>query len=54
MTFSQLVKQIKEERNLDHEVPGFDPKNGNETARFLFLLEAPGPKAVQTGYVIAR
>lgn len=51
MVFSELVKQIKDKQGLDHEVPGFDPKNGNEAARFLFLLEAPGPRAIQTGYV---
>lgn len=51
MSFSELVQQIREEQKLGREVPGFDPKNGNEQARFLFLLEAPGPKAVQSGYV---
>lgn len=51
MTFSALITQIKKEQGLDHEVPGFDPQNGNELARYLFLLEAPGPRAVQTGYV---
>lgn len=51
MAFPELIKQIKEEQGLDHEVPGFDPKNGNEAARYLFLLEAPGPRALQTGYV---
>lgn len=51
MAFPELIKQIKEEQGLDHEVPEFDPKNGNEAARYLFLLEAPGPRALQTGYV---
>lgn len=51
MAFPELIKQIKEEQGLDHEVPGFDPKNGNEAGRYLFLLEAPGPRALQTGYV---
>lgn len=51
MAFSELIEQIKKEQGLDHEIPGFDPKNGNEAASYLFLLEAPGPKAVQTGYV---
>ncbi|MBI5331850.1 MAG: uracil-DNA glycosylase [Betaproteobacteria bacterium] len=39
------------ERNLTSTVPGFDPKNGNERAKYLFLFEAPGPKAVQSGRV---
>ena len=32
-------------------VPGFDPGNGNSQAKYLFVLEAPGPKACETGYV---
>lgn len=51
MTFEQLVQQIRVDRKLDREVPGFDPGNGNESAKYLFLLEAPGPRAVQTGIV---
>ena len=51
MTFSEIVSLIREEQALGSEVPGFDPENGNEQARYLFLLEAPGPKAVQTGRV---
>ena len=51
MNFTDLVARIRTERNLTSEVPGFDPKNGNEHAKYLFLLEAPGPKAVQTGQV---
>jgi len=48
---SELVEQIRVDRKIAAEVPGFDPLNGNELARFLFVLEAPGPKAVKTGYV---
>jgi uracil-DNA glycosylase len=46
MDFTDLVNRIRAEKNLTREVPGFDPQNGNEKAKFLFLLEAPGPKAV--------
>jgi uracil-DNA glycosylase len=42
----RLVEQIRAEQKLGDEVPGFDPLNGNENARFLFVLEAPGPKSV--------
>jgi len=49
--FSALVDRIRSERRLAREVPGFDPLNGNENARFLFVLEAPGPKAVATGVI---
>ena len=51
MTFAELVDQIRKERALDREIPDFDPENGNEQARYLFLLEAPGPKAVKTGHI---
>lgn len=51
MTFHELVTQIRQDMGLDREVPGFDPKNGNENAWLLLLLEAPGPKAVQSGYI---
>ncbi len=47
MNFSNLVKKIREE-NTGKKVPGFEPKNGNERAKYLFLLEAPGPKAVNS------
>lgn len=51
MNFADLVHQIRVDRNLMREVPGFDPENGNEQAKYLFLLEAPGPKALQTGRI---
>ncbi|HJW02234.1 MAG TPA: uracil-DNA glycosylase [Azospira sp.] len=51
MSLTDLVTRIRQERNLQAEVPGFDPENGNEQAKYLFLLEAPGPKALQTGRI---
>jgi uracil-DNA glycosylase len=51
MNFADLVDRIRTERHLYHEVPGFDPSNGNEQARYFFLLEAPGSKAVQSGLI---
>jgi hypothetical protein len=48
---SELVERIRSDMNLTGEVPGFDPLNGNEQARFLFVLEAPGAKAVKTGCI---
>ena len=45
-----LVQQFRAEHP-EHHIPSFDPKNGNEEARFLFLLEAPGPQAIKTGVV---
>jgi uracil-DNA glycosylase len=51
MNFADLVNRIRTERGLTIEVPGFDTKNGNELAKYLFLLEAPGPRAVETGQI---
>lgn len=51
MSFEQLVEEIRSERGLEREAPGFDLANGNERAKFLFLLEAAGPKAVETGII---
>lgn len=47
----KFVSRIKKENGLSEEVPNFDPLNGNENARILFVLEAPGAKAVKTGYI---
>jgi len=47
----RIVERIRSEKQLSREVPGFDPNNGNEKARFLFVLEAPGPKAVESGII---
>lgn len=51
MNFAELVHQIRTERSLTTEVPGFDPNNGNEQAKYLFLLEAPGPQSLLTGKI---
>lgn len=51
MNFADLVNRIRSERNLTREVPGFDQQNGNEQAEYLFLLEAPGAKAVKAGQI---
>jgi len=47
----RIVEGIRSEKQLSREVPTFDPKNGNEKARFLFVLEAPGTMAVESGFV---
>jgi uracil-DNA glycosylase len=50
-SLAAFVRYIRAQRNLDRAVPDFDPKNGNEGAKFLFILEAPGPKAVASGVI---
>lgn len=52
MTFNDLVDLIRMERDVpDIFVPRFDPRNGNETARILFLFEAPGRAAILNGKI---
>ncbi|MEO5924101.1 MAG: uracil-DNA glycosylase [Bryobacteraceae bacterium] len=46
-----LVAQIRGETGRYENVPYFDPLDGGENAKCLFLMEAPGPKAVATGFI---
>lgn len=51
MNFEDVVSKIRTYVKRKHgvpedDVPEFDPKNGNEKAKILFLLEAPGPAAL--------
>ena len=48
---NKFVEKIRREQGLSDEVPRIDPQNGNEEARILFVLEAPGAQAVKTGFV---
>jgi len=48
---NKFVERIRKEMGLSDEVPSFDPQNGNESARILFVLEAPGKDAVKTGII---
>ncbi len=38
-------------RGLSNEIPYFDPCDGGINASVLFLLEAPGPRAVRSGFI---
>ena len=51
MMLKEILARIRAEQQLDKEIPHFDPQNGNENARFLFVMEAPGAKAVKSGYI---
>ncbi len=46
-----FVKAIRRERGCGVEVPFFDPLDGGVHARCLLLLEAPGPRAVLSGFI---
>ena len=46
-----FVQTIRAKRGLSNEIPFFDPYDGGVNASVLFLLEAPGPRAVSSGFV---
>jgi hypothetical protein len=46
-----LVNKAREESGKEKAKPFFDPLDGGVVARCLFLLEAPGPRAVASGFV---
>jgi uracil-DNA glycosylase len=46
-----FVQEVRTTWNLDVEVPDFDHLNGNDLAKYLFVLEAPGPKAIKAGHI---
>lgn len=48
---THFVNQIRRTENLNGEVPHFDPLDGGIEAKFLFVLEAPGPRAVASGFI---
>ena len=48
---AKYVSIIKEERGSNYHISNFDPCDGGINAKALFLLEAPGPKAVETGFI---
>lgn len=47
----RLVESIRTTKGPSHQVPDFDPLDGGTSAQVLFLLEAPGPRAVTSGFV---
>ena len=48
---TEFVQKIRSTKNLTVEIPYFDPFDGGTNARVLFILEAPGAKAVQSGFI---
>lgn len=45
-----LLRRLRRERGT-HLVPAFDPLDGAAHAAVLLLLESPGPRAVESGFV---
>ncbi len=50
-SLTKLVDRIRADKGVTREVPYFDPCDGGTRARALFLLEAPGSKAVGSGFI---
>ena len=48
---TKFVEKLHHERHVERKIPYFDPLDGGINARVLFVLEAPGPKAVESGFV---
>ncbi len=46
-----FVETIRKETGLIREIPYFDPLDGGINAKCLFLFEAPGPRAVHSGFI---
>lgn len=48
---NRFVDELRAERRCGSQIPYFDPLDGGIEARALFLLEAPGRRAVSSGFV---
>ena len=48
---SEYLASLRTLLGEQYRVPNFDPCDGGTQARILFLLEAPGPKAVESKFV---
>jgi uracil-DNA glycosylase len=48
---TDFVEALRAERGFTNEVPYFDPMDGGVNAKVLFILEAPGAKAVSSGFI---
>lgn len=46
-----FVDGLRAEMGSDYQIPYFDPWDGGTSAEVLFLLEAPGAKAVASGFI---
>ena len=48
---TEFVEVLRAEHGPDARIADFDPWDGGVDAEVLFLLEAPGPKAIASGFV---
>ena len=49
--FADYVARLRATQGPNYYIPDFDPLDGGVHARVLVLLEAPGPKAVESGFI---
>jgi uracil-DNA glycosylase len=50
-SLTAFVRALREEVGPEYSIPYFDPADGGKDAEILFLLEAPGPRAVRSKFV---
>ncbi|WP_416424870.1 uracil-DNA glycosylase [Pseudomonas sp. App30] len=50
-TLNAFVQELRDEAGPDAHIPYFDPWDAGIAAQVLFLLEAPGAKAVASGFI---
>jgi len=48
---TEYVEKLRERYKLNKEIPYFDPLDGGVFAKCLFILEAPGPNAIKSGFI---
>mgnify|MGYP005853568119 CR=1 FL=1 len=48
---TEFVESLRERMGPEYSIPYVDPWDGGVEARLLYLLEAPGPRAVRSGFV---
>ncbi|HDC4323848.1 uracil-DNA glycosylase [Aeromonas hydrophila] len=48
---TQFVRDLRENMGAEAAIPYFDPWDAGVQAEVLFLLEAPGPKAKNSGFI---
>ena len=46
-----FVHELRGEMGTDYSIPYLDPADGGTRATLLYLLEAPGPRAIASGFV---
>jgi uracil-DNA glycosylase len=46
-----FVERLRQAMGPEYGIPYLDPLDGGVNAQIMFLLEAPGPKAVEVGFI---